>query len=161
MIGFSLRPCDQLKPDVVWDVFGKVIQSNARLGLTDRLEVHLDHVRMPADNGKEKTKRRSLYVLSVIKKCIVLVKAAFLHVAHALIIVMARVNGDPKYQSYRYEYLLDVPADELLMVEGVDSSNGGGFEDLQQFHDYISDYKIIVYDVLSPTRFIFTGNSFG
>jgi hypothetical protein len=48
VIGISLRRLDQLKPDVVWSVLGKVIQSNARFALTDRLEVHLDHVRMPA-----------------------------------------------------------------------------------------------------------------
>ena len=101
VIGISLRRCEQLRPDVVWDVLGKVIQSNARFGLTDRLEVHLDHVRMPAGNGREKTKRRSLTVLSAIKRKIVVVKAAFLCLAHALTIAMARVNGDPKYQSYR------------------------------------------------------------
>ena len=50
----------KVKPDVVWAVLGKVIQSNARFGLSDRLEVHLDHVRMPVGNGKkaEKTKGR-------------------------------------------------------------------------------------------------------
>jgi hypothetical protein len=30
-----------------------VIQTNARFLLTDRLKVHLDHVRMPAGNGKK------------------------------------------------------------------------------------------------------------
>jgi hypothetical protein len=53
---------------VVWEVVGKVIQSNARFGLTDRLEVHLDHVRMPDGNGREKTKGRPLDVLSAIKR---------------------------------------------------------------------------------------------
>jgi hypothetical protein len=50
VVGISQRRRDQLKPDVVWDVLGKVIQSNARFGLTDRLEVRKDHVRMPAGN---------------------------------------------------------------------------------------------------------------
>jgi hypothetical protein len=53
-IGISLRRRTQLKPDVVWSVLDKVVQSNARFDLTDRLEVHLDHVRMPAANGREK-----------------------------------------------------------------------------------------------------------
>ena len=76
MVGISLRRRDQLKPDVVWAVLGKVIQSNARFRLSDRLEVHLDHVRMPVGNGGVKTKGRSLDVLSAIKRSIV-VKAAF------------------------------------------------------------------------------------
>ena len=80
VVGISLRRRDQLKPDVIWAVLGKVIQSNGRLVLNDRLEVHLDHVMMPVGNGRmaEKTKGRSLGVLSAIKKSIVVVKAAFL-----------------------------------------------------------------------------------
>jgi hypothetical protein len=96
VMGLSIRRRDQLKPDVVWDVLGKVVQSNARFGLTDRLEVHLDHIRMPVGNGKaEKTKGRSLNVLSAIKRSIIVVKTTFLCLANALIIAMARVNGDP------------------------------------------------------------------
>ena len=75
VVGISLRRRDQLKPDVVWGLLAKVIQSNARFGLTDRLEVHLDHARMPARNGGCKTKGRSLDVLSAIKKGIVRVRA--------------------------------------------------------------------------------------
>ena len=92
VVGISLRRRDQLKPDVGWGVLGKVIHSNARFGLVDRLEVHLDHVRMPAGNGKaaEKTKERSLDVMSAIKKSILTVKAAINCLAYALIIAIAR-----------------------------------------------------------------------
>jgi hypothetical protein len=51
VVGISIRRRDEYKPDVVWDVLGKAIQRNDRFGLTDRLEVHLDHVRMPVGNG--------------------------------------------------------------------------------------------------------------
>ena len=76
VVGISLRRKDQLKPDVVWRVLAKVIQSNARFGLSNRVEVHPDHVRIPAGNGGVKTKGRSLDVMSAIKKNIVRVKAA-------------------------------------------------------------------------------------
>jgi len=70
VVGISLRRRGQLKPDVVWAVLGKVIQSIARFGLSDRLEVHLDHVRLPVGNGNGgvKTKGRSLDVMSAIKR---------------------------------------------------------------------------------------------
>jgi len=100
VVGISLRRRDQLKPDVVWCVLAKVIQSNARFGLSARIEVHLDHVRMPAGDGRVKTKERSLDVMS--KRSIVIVKSALNCLAHALIIAMTRVNGDPKYQLYRH-----------------------------------------------------------
>jgi hypothetical protein len=58
----------------VWGVLGKVVQSNARFVLSDRLEVDLEYVRMPAGNAKraEMTKERSLDVLSVIKRVLLL-----------------------------------------------------------------------------------------
>ena len=101
--GISFRRGGQLKPDVVWDVPSKVIHSNAKFGLTDLLEVHLDQVRMPTGNGKfaEKTKVRSLDILSAIKRSVV-VKSTILCLTHALIIAMARVNGVLKYASYRH-----------------------------------------------------------
>jgi len=67
VVGISLRRRHKLKPDVVWSVLGKVIQSNNTFILTDHLEVHLDHVRMSVGNGREKTIWRSLYVLNAIK----------------------------------------------------------------------------------------------
>jgi len=76
VVGISLRRRGQLIPDVVWAVLCKAIQSNARFGLSDRLEVHVDRIRMPAGNGGVRTKGQSLNVLSAFKKGIVVVKAA-------------------------------------------------------------------------------------
>jgi len=72
VVGISFRRRDQLKPDLVREIISKAIQSNAKFGLTDRLGVDLDHVRMAAGNGRmaEKTKGRFLDV-SAIKKSIV------------------------------------------------------------------------------------------
>jgi len=87
------------------------------------------------------------------------VKAAFLCLAHAIIIAMARVNNDPNYKSYRSGRCLKEPFEQLLNASGVDLSNGGGFEELQQFQQYLSGYKIIVFDGLYPDRVMFSGNS--
>ena len=61
---------------------------------------------MPVGNGNGgvKTKGRSLDVLRAIKRSIVVVKAAFLCMAHALVIAIANVNSNPKYKSYRNGY---------------------------------------------------------
>ena len=99
VVGIIFRRCYELKPFVVWGVLGKVVQSNARFGLADRLEVHLDHVRMPVGNGRmdEKTKWRSVDVMSAIKMNIIFLKAAIYCLVHALIIAIAGANGIPKY----------------------------------------------------------------
>ena len=54
---------------MVLGVFGKVVESNATFDLSDRVEVYLDHMRMPAGKGKrtEKTRGCSLDVNSAIK----------------------------------------------------------------------------------------------
>jgi len=96
VVGIGLHRWDKLKPDVVWGVLAKVIQNNARFSVSDRLEVHLDHVGMPACNGRVKAKGRSVDVMSAIKRSIVRVKAAINCLAYALIIAMARFNGDTK-----------------------------------------------------------------
>jgi hypothetical protein len=105
---------------------------------------------MPVGNGREKTKGRSLDVLSAIKKIIVVVKAAFLCLAHALVIAMARVNSDPKYELYRHGKGLNKHVEDLLKASGVDLSNGGGLEELEQFQNYLLVYKIVVFDGLNP-----------
>ena len=57
---------------------------------------------MHAGNGTVKTKGRSLNVISTIKRSVVTLKAAINCLAYALIIFMARVNGDKTYQLYRH-----------------------------------------------------------
>jgi hypothetical protein len=86
--------------------------------------------------------------------------AAFLCLAHALIIAMARMNGDRKYVSYRDGYGLHKCIQKLLNASGVDLPNGGGFRELEQFQLYPSYYKIIVFDGLHPDRVMLSGNSF-
>jgi len=72
---------------------------------------------------------------------------------------MAKVNGDSKYESYRDGYGLNKPVEEHLNASGVDLSNGGIFKELQQFQEYLSDYKIMVFDGLYSDRVMFSGNS--
>ena len=145
LVGISFRRWGQLEPYVVWDALGKVIQSNASFRLTDRLELHLNHVRMPIGKGQERTKVRSLSVLSAIKNSIVVVKAPFLCLAHELIIAMVRVNGDQKYKSYRDGKYLKTPVDDTLKASGVDLSHGRGLEEIRQFQAHFSGYKIAVW----------------
>jgi len=56
---------------------------------------------------------------------------------------MARVNSDPNYQSFRHGYGLIKPVEDLLKVSGFDLSNGGSFEELRQFQDYIRTIKLL------------------
>jgi len=130
---------------VVWGVLGKVVQSNARFGLCNRHEEHLDHGRMPVGNGKtaEKTKVSFLGVLSAMKKSIIKVKAGFLCLAHDLIIAMARVNWDRKYKSYRVGKSLIQPVQGILSASGVDLNRGGALRNLNRFKIIFQTTKLL------------------
>jgi hypothetical protein len=54
---------------------------------------------------------------------------------------MARVN-DTEYALYRHGKGFK-QHEEILKVSGLDLSNGGGFEELQQFQQYFSNYRIV------------------
>ena len=100
-----------------------MIQNNARFGLNDRLEIHLDHVKMPAGNGIFKMKGRSLDVMIVVKISMVIFKTTINCLVYALIIAMASVNDAPKCQLYRHGICLIKPVKNLLQASGVRLAN--------------------------------------
>jgi hypothetical protein len=69
-IGISFRRRDQLTPDVILSVFGKVAQSNARFNALDKLILNIHSVKMPIGNGGGgiDAKGRSLTNMAHLKK---------------------------------------------------------------------------------------------
>jgi len=51
-VGLSFRKRDQISRDVLWSVFDKVTQSNARYKALDTLTFHVNSVEMPVRFGK-------------------------------------------------------------------------------------------------------------
>ena len=64
-----------------------------------------------------------------------------------------RVNGDPKYLSYRHGYGLKTPVEVLLK----NVYNGGGIEEIRLVQDQISYYRIIVFGGLNADRVMISG----
>jgi hypothetical protein len=90
-IGISFRRRDQLSENVIWSVFQKVAQFNARFNVLDTMIVDVNSVRMPVGFGGDvlKTKGRQLSVMEHLKKSIIEDKAEENCLAHALIIAVA------------------------------------------------------------------------
>ena len=61
---------------------------------------------------------------------------------------------------YRRGEGLKKPVDDILKASGVDLSIGGGFRELEQFQEHLSDYKVNGFDGLNPDWVMFSGNSF-
>ena len=75
-IGISFRRKDQIKGDVIWSVFEKVAQSNARFNALDKLVMTVNSVKMQTDHGRGiATKGRPLDIMVHLKRSIVKVKA--------------------------------------------------------------------------------------
>jgi len=159
VVGIILPRRKQFKPDVVWNILGKVIQSNVRFRFTDHLEVHLYNVSMPYGKGRVKTKVESLDVMTVIKGSIVVVTQAFKCLAYAIIVAMARVIRDPKFVSFRHGRGLKQPVEYMLKGFVFYIANGVHFEELRRFQKYLSNYRTIVFHDLNPDRNMFNGNS--
>ena len=93
-IGFSSKQKDQLSPDVIWSVFDKLSQSNARFNASDTLIVPVQFVTMPVGFGKDviKGKGRPLVTMVDLKRSIVEMRADENCLAHAILIAIERVK---------------------------------------------------------------------
>ena len=127
---------------MIWSVFDKVIQSNARFNFLDNLVVVVHSVAMSIGFGlvAVKTKGRQFAAMAHLKRSIVEVKAEKNCVAHALIIAIARYDNDPNYDSYRNGFRLIPVVNHFLQTTGIDLTNGGGIRELSQFQEHFKDY---------------------
>jgi len=127
-IGISFRRKGQITGDVIWSVFEKVAQSNARFNAIDKLVVTVHSVRMPAGHGRGiATKGRPLESMVHLKKSIVQIKAESNCSAHDLVIAKSKADGDPNYNSYRRGYKIRPVVDRLLETTGIDLRTVGEY----------------------------------
>jgi len=158
LIGISFRCKDQLSDEVIWSVFSKVAQSNARYNAMDRMIVVIHPVKMSVGFGKGvKSKGRPLSVMAHVKHSIIEVKTNTNCLAHTIIIAISRLTKDPNYHSYRQGYKIRPVVQHLLQTTGIDLQNGGGVYEIQKFEDQFTEYKIVVYGGLNCEDVIFEG----
>ena len=157
-IGVSFRRKDQLSEEVIWSVFSKVAQSNARYNAMDRLIVVVQSVKMPVGFGRSVGSRgQPLDVAARVKHSIIRVKSDRDCLAHALIIAIARLENDPNYKSYREGRKIGPAVQSLLETTGIDLQDGGGVPEIRRFQDHFTEYKIVVYSGLNCEDIIFVG----
>ena len=158
-IGFSFRHKDQISEILIWSVFEKVVQSNARFNTLDRLVVVVHWVAMPVGFGRVKTKGRQFAVLAHLKRSIIDFKAEENCLAHALIIAIAKFEKDPNYISYRRGRRILPVVNHLLQTTGIDLTNGGGIRVLTRFQEHYKELRIVVYGGLNCEDTIFDGRN--
>ena len=156
-IGISFRRKAQLSEEVIWSVFNKVAQSNARYNALGRLIVVVHSVKIPVGFGRVKSKSKPLSVMVHLKRNIIEVKSKTNCLVQALIIATARLTNDSNYNAYRRGSRILPVVQKLLESAGIDLQNGGGIPEIQRFQDHFTEYKIVVYGGLDREDVIFDG----
>jgi len=112
---------------------------------------------MPVSYGKHaiKSMGRPLSVMAHLKSSIMEVKAEENCLAHALLIVIARVDNDADYTAYRKGRKIRPVVQSLLQQTGIDLANGGGIYELNRCQEHFQDYKIVVYQSLGCDDIMF------
>jgi hypothetical protein len=105
-IGINSRRRGQITPDVIWSVFGKVVQSNARFNALDKLIMAVHSVKMPVGYGGAEitAKGKPLETIVHLKRSFIKVEAKNNCLAHALVIAIARLTNNPNYKAHRTRY---------------------------------------------------------
>jgi phosphoribosylformimino-5-aminoimidazole carboxamide ribonucleotide (ProFAR) isomerase len=112
---------------------------------------------MPVGFGRVKSKGRPLSVMAHLKRSVIEGKAETNCLAHALIIATARITNDPDYNSYRNGRRILPVVKHLLETTGIDLQHGGGINEVQQFQDHFTGYRIVVFGGLDCEDVIFDG----
>jgi hypothetical protein len=160
-IGFSWRFKDQIAVDVIKSLFEKVVQSNARFNAIDKLVIEVHSVKMPVVFGRLKTNGRPFKELIRGKRSVVEVNAEENCLAHAIVLATAKLNNHPNYESFRKGCLILPHVRRLLTNTGIDLIRGGGLPELAMFQQYLTDYRIVVYEGFDSKRIMFDGQNAG
>jgi hypothetical protein len=121
-IGFSFRRKGQISVEVIWKLFEKLAQSDAKFNALDPLIVTVHAVKMPVGFGGVKTKGRQLDTLAHLKKSIVRVNDDTNCLAHALVIAIAKMENDADYKVYIQGRMIRLVVLRLLETTSIDLS---------------------------------------
>ncbi|XP_054287996.1 uncharacterized protein LOC129003726 [Macrosteles quadrilineatus] len=161
----TFRPANEVNEDVLWQIFGGIVQSNAEsIKSTDTFQVECTRVNLPVGKGRV---RPGLYntfdeECKARRGIVVINNKDNLCLPRALVVAIANVNKDPAYDLVRMDKAKrqTVRAQKLVRRARVELPEGGaGIAELEKFQDLLKDYKITVYNYNAKGRDVyFEGN---
>jgi hypothetical protein len=163
-IDISLRRKDQITTDVILGEVEKVIQSNEKFAV-DEITIKVHHVRNETGGHVDRKKLCLLEANDYATKkrsCITVNNEGTDCLAHAIVLAVARLRGSKAAKSLRNsKKRISEEATKLCREANVDLSNGGGRVELEQFQQYLQDYKITVYNDRDGRELFFVGDGSG
>ena len=147
-IALPFCPLEELTTEKVLSHVEKVVQSNEDFRLNDTVNIDIIRVEMPQGSGKSKLKRQTWDIRDYLgkKKSVICINNTDdLCLARALVVSMARIEKDPRYNSI---------IDSRCNVQGrraFDLHRAAnvplrpcGLKEVALFQDYLVNYQIIV-----------------
>ena len=145
-ISIPFCPLEELTVEKVLSNVEKVVQSNEDFRLNDTVTINLNHVEMPRGSGK--CKRTTLNIRDHLKKkksVILINNRDDLCLARALVVSIARIEKDPRYDEIRdaRRRIQRIRAYDLHQAANV-PLGPGGLDEVKLFQHYLVQYQIIV-----------------
>ena len=147
-ISLPFLPVEQLTTERVFSQIERVIQSNQEFRLNDTVTVDIIHVETPRGSGKSRLKRTTLNIREYLKKkgsIITMNNNDNLCLARSLVVAVAKIENDPKYDQIRKSNR-PVQLERALQLHRAGNVPLGpcGMEEVKLFQNYLSNYQIIV-----------------
>ena len=139
---------EQLTTERVFSQIERVIQSNQEFRLNDTVTIDINHVKAPEGSGKSRRKRTTLNIhdyLNEKSSIICINNTVDFCLARALVVSIARIEKDPKYDQIRKSNRPLQRERALDLHEAANVPLGPcGMNEVKLFQQYLSNYQIIV-----------------
>lgn len=164
----SFRPASEVSADLMWEIFGGIIQSNTdSITSSDTFEIHCTRISLPVGSGGRK--RGGLYNSfeeeSKARRGIVVIKNKDqLCLPRAIVVAKANVKAkqDSSRQSIYKAIRQDKGNKQTLRAKKLMSKarvqipeEGAGIPELERFQAHLKKYNIVVYNYNSKGRDVY------
>ena len=147
-ISLPFCPLEQLTTEKVLAQVEKVVQSNEEFRLNDTVNIDIIRVEMPQGSGRSKVRRQTLNIRDYLKKkksVICINNKDNLCLARALVVSIARIEQDPRFQYIRRS---ESPAQRERAFDLHRAANVPlrpcGLNEVNLFQQYLVQYQIFV-----------------
>ena len=157
------RPVNEINYEDVWDIISSIYQSNSSGFNTESFCLGVTSVQLPSGQGRGSKYNTFKEECGMRRGIITIKNSDNLCLPRALIVAIAHLNKDPEFNKVRRDIgkIQTIKTLELFNASGISiSEDGAGIPELQQFQDYLKDYKIVVYSYGTKGRdVIFEGDN--
>ena len=147
-ISLPFCPLEELTTEKVFSQVEKVVQSNEEFRLNDTVNIDILRVEMPQGSGKSKLKRKTWNIREYLqekKSVITINNKDDLCLARALVVAIARIENDPRYNSIMDSRCNIQGRRAHDLHEAANVPLGPcGLDEVGLFQDYLVNYQIIV-----------------